>query len=225
MASDAPTSSETVDNHEASTRADAAPVDARTQRRPKLAPKAKSTRRLAPAAESTDRSQPTKTRKTNTVRSGSSRADESRASADPVRVYLRDMGQVSLLTREGEVEIAKRIESGVHDQELIILGNAYGFAQVLELLTAVEQVEVARDAGDREVDSLVESVLDGLDVEGAPPRSERVRRLMEAIAKIRDPNRDTFHRFCGHYRFLQRGHKVFNPGAARPSFRPPISPP
>ena len=186
MASDAPTSSETVDNHEASTRADAAPVDARTQRRPKLAPKAKSTRRLAPAAESTDRSQPTKTRKTNTVRSGSSRADESRASADPVRVYLRDMGQVSLLTREGEVEIAKRIESGVHDQELIILGNAYGFAQVLELLTAVEQVEVARDAGDREVDSLVESVLDGLDVEGAPPRSERVRRLMEAIAKIRE---------------------------------------
>ena len=31
---------------------------------------------------------------------------------DPVRVYLREMGQVSLLTREGEVEIAKRIEAG-----------------------------------------------------------------------------------------------------------------
>ncbi|RLB68102.1 MAG: RNA polymerase sigma factor RpoD, partial [Deltaproteobacteria bacterium] len=32
--------------------------------------------------------------------------------SDPVRMYLREMGQVSLLTREGEVEIAKRIEEG-----------------------------------------------------------------------------------------------------------------
>src|SRR5215471_16796775 len=31
---------------------------------------------------------------------------------DPVRMYLRKMGSVSLLTREGEVEIAKRIEEG-----------------------------------------------------------------------------------------------------------------
>ncbi len=31
---------------------------------------------------------------------------------DPVRMYLRKMGSVSLLTREGEVEIAKRIEDG-----------------------------------------------------------------------------------------------------------------
>ena len=34
------------------------------------------------------------------------------AAADPVRVYLREMGASSLLTREGEVEIAKRIERG-----------------------------------------------------------------------------------------------------------------
>lgn len=32
--------------------------------------------------------------------------------SDPVRMYLREMGSVSLLTREGEVEIAKRIEDG-----------------------------------------------------------------------------------------------------------------
>jgi hypothetical protein len=40
---------------------------------------------------------------------------------DPVRVYLREMGQVSLLTREGEVEIAMRIEAGEHDQERSVL--------------------------------------------------------------------------------------------------------
>ena len=41
-------------------------------------------------------------------------------SRDPVRVYLREMGRVSLLTREGEVEIAKRIESAVHDEEVAV---------------------------------------------------------------------------------------------------------
>ncbi|MBV71640.1 MAG: RNA polymerase sigma factor RpoD [Myxococcales bacterium] len=40
---------------------------------------------------------------------------------DPVRVYLRKMGSVSLLTREGEVEIAKRIESGqIHVRDAVI---------------------------------------------------------------------------------------------------------
>ncbi|MBX7144956.1 MAG: RNA polymerase sigma factor RpoD [Oligoflexia bacterium] len=42
-------------------------------------------------------------------------------STDPVRMYLREMGNVSLLTREGEVEIAKKIEAGlktVHEQTL-----------------------------------------------------------------------------------------------------------
>lgn len=34
---------------------------------------------------------------------------------DPVRMYLREMGTISLLTREGEVEIAKRIESGQNE--------------------------------------------------------------------------------------------------------------
>src|SRR3989338_3918025 len=32
---------------------------------------------------------------------------------DPVRIYMREMGSVELLTREGEIEIAKRIESGI----------------------------------------------------------------------------------------------------------------
>ena len=39
-------------------------------------------------------------------------ADVMGRTSDPVRMYLREMGQVSLLTREGEVEIAKRIEEG-----------------------------------------------------------------------------------------------------------------
>ncbi len=46
--------------------------------------------------------------------------DDGVRSTDPVRMYLRKMGQVALLTREGEVEIAKRIEEG-QDRVLRIL--------------------------------------------------------------------------------------------------------
>ena len=45
---------------------------------------------------------------------------------DPVRMYLRKMGQVPLLTREGEVEIAKRIEQGQNEMLNILLGSYSG---------------------------------------------------------------------------------------------------
>ena len=46
-------------------------------------------------------------------------SDEARGSEDPVRMYLREMGTVELLTREGEIAIAKRIEAG---RELLLGG-------------------------------------------------------------------------------------------------------
>ena len=41
---------------------------------------------------------------------------------DPVRLYLREMGEVFLLTREGEIELAKRIEEGKYELSLSIAG-------------------------------------------------------------------------------------------------------
>ena len=46
------------------------------------------------------------------VAASSGESHDSAFTDDPVRMYLREMGQVSLLTRDGEVEIAKRIEAG-----------------------------------------------------------------------------------------------------------------
>ena len=40
---------------------------------------------------------------------------ETGRTTDPVRMYMREMGTVDLLTREGEIEIAKRIEEGMRD--------------------------------------------------------------------------------------------------------------
>ena len=53
--------------------------------------------------------------------------------SDPVRMYLREMGSVSLLTREGEVEIAKRIEDGERDVASVILNTPITIKEVLSL--------------------------------------------------------------------------------------------
>ncbi len=53
--------------------------------------------------------------------------------SDPVRMYLREMGQVSLLTREGEVEIAKRIEEGEALVARVIVKTPIAFMAVVNL--------------------------------------------------------------------------------------------
>ncbi|MGH9388459.1 MAG: RNA polymerase sigma factor region1.1 domain-containing protein, partial [Vicinamibacteria bacterium] len=53
--------------------------------------------------------------------------------SDPVRVYLREMGQVSLLTRDGEVEIAKRIESAQQDSLRSVLSSPVSVNEILSL--------------------------------------------------------------------------------------------
>jgi RNA polymerase primary sigma factor len=54
-------------------------------------------------------------------------------SNDPVRMYLRKMGSVSLLTREGEVEIAKRIEDGENRIFEVILNSRVGVSEIIEI--------------------------------------------------------------------------------------------
>ncbi len=54
-------------------------------------------------------------------------------SNDPVRLYLRKMGSVSLLTREGEVEIAKRIEEGEKEVLRAILACKVAVAEIIDI--------------------------------------------------------------------------------------------
>ena len=55
---------------------------------------------------------------------------------DPVRMYLREMGSVSLLTREGEVEIAKRIEAGLDEAFDAAFSGSLAVEQLVEKLQA-----------------------------------------------------------------------------------------
>ncbi len=52
---------------------------------------------------------------------------------DPVRMYMREMGTVELLTREGEIEIAKRIEGGLMDMMEAISGSPATIAEILAM--------------------------------------------------------------------------------------------
>src|SRR4030043_726926 len=61
---------------------------------------------------------------------------------DPVRMYLREMGSVSLLTREGEVEIAKRIESGKREVLSVVLNCPMAVKEVINLGSMIKAGKV-----------------------------------------------------------------------------------
>src|SRR5262245_51078146 len=76
-------------------------------------------------------------------------------SNDPVRMYLRKMGSVSLLTREGEVEIAKRIEEGEYRVLQVILRSPLAIQEIIQLgeklrKGKVRAKEIVRDFDDED---------------------------------------------------------------------------
>jgi RNA polymerase primary sigma factor len=64
---------------------------------------------------------------------------------DPVRMYMREMGSVELLTREGEIEIAKRIEDGLRHMILAISACPTTIAEILALAEKIEKEEMRVD--------------------------------------------------------------------------------
>lgn len=78
---------------------------------------------------------------------------------DPVRMYMREMGTVDLLTRESEIEIARRIEDGLKHMVQAIAACPTTIAELLALVDKVERDEIS-------VDDLVDGLIDsdiGLD--------------------------------------------------------------
>jgi RNA polymerase primary sigma factor len=64
---------------------------------------------------------------------------------DPVRMYMREMGSVELLTREGEIEIAKRIEDGLKHMVQAISACPTTIADILSLADRVQRDELRID--------------------------------------------------------------------------------
>ncbi len=79
-------------------------------------------------------------------------ADVTSRVTDPVKMYLREMGQVSLLTREGEVEIAKRIEAGEREIFNAIMESSIGIKEIMRLKMKLEADNTRLSEVLREVD-------------------------------------------------------------------------
>src|SRR4030043_1624314 len=109
---------------------------------------------------------------------------------DPVRMYLREMGSVSLLTREGEGEIAKRIESGKREvlsivlncpmavKEIINLGHAIkaGKVEIREVTNEIDEEEVSFEEEQVQKKKILELI------EWIKRRDDEVRRLLKKKA-------------------------------------------
>ena len=83
--------------------------------------------------------------------------------SDPVRMYLREMGSVSLLTREGEVEIAKRIEEGEKEVASVILNTPITVKEVVTLgerlrKSQISAAEISKEVEEEELEEGEEDV-------------------------------------------------------------------
>jgi RNA polymerase primary sigma factor len=96
---------------------------------------------------------------------------------DPVRMYLREMGTVPLLTREGEVAIAKRIERG----QMLVLKTITRSPIILkELLTIAEDLR----NGTRSIKEIVQFDDEELTEEKIENKTKKTLKVLDKIAKL-----------------------------------------
>jgi len=96
--------------------------------------------------------------------------------SDPVRMYLREMGQVSLLTREGEVEIAKRIEDGEMMVASVIMKTPIAVKEVVSLGERLTKGQI----------SVAEITREFEEEEGSEAEEKHRERVLDLVGKIRD---------------------------------------
>ena len=97
-------------------------------------------------------------------------------SNDPVRLYLRKMGSVSLLTREGEVEIARRIEKGEREIVRAILLSPLGTFEIIELGRRLDEGRIK-----------VKAIFRGLeDEETQYDEKEYIDKIHELIGQVKE---------------------------------------
>jgi RNA polymerase primary sigma factor len=125
-----------------------------------------------------------------------------RKTPDPVRIYLREMGSFPLLTREGEMEIAKKIESGQQEVISVVFNCPMAVKEVIALggdlrAARVRIREVTDEIDDEEISALEEEI--------------QKRRVLSLINKIqRDMER---------IRLLQKKLKARENGISKKSIR------
>ena len=100
--------------------------------------------------------------------------NETGRTTDPVRMYMREMGTVDLLTREGEIEIAKRIEEGMRD----LLNASVVYPKTVEYV--LHYFQLVKD-GEKKINDFLTGFLEEMEeVPSAGPGSQRAKEEAEA---------------------------------------------
>ena len=100
--------------------------------------------------------------------------NETGRTTDPVRMYMREMGTVDLLTREGEIEIAKRIEEGMRD----LLSASVFYPKTVEYV--IDYHQMVKD-GEKKINDFLTGFLEEMEeVPSAGPGSQRAKEEAEA---------------------------------------------
>jgi RNA polymerase primary sigma factor len=105
---------------------------------------------------------------------------------DPVRMYLRKMGSVSLLTREGEVEIAKRIEDGERRVLQVVLDSPVAIEEILDLGDKLRKQKVRVKEVVKDADEDDEEYDENFHVERVCKIIDKVRRVYKDLEKVDD---------------------------------------
>ncbi len=95
---------------------------------------------------------------------------------DPVRIYLKEMGSFPLLTRDGEVEVAKKIESGQQELLRVVLGCPISIKEIVALGKALRSGKMK-----------ISEVTNEIEEEETNPKTERLQkmRVLQLIEKVR----------------------------------------
>ena len=96
---------------------------------------------------------------------------------DPVKMYLREMGMVCLLTREGEVQIAKRIEQGEQEVVDAIIDTPIGIREILDLREKIAQEELR-------VPDVLKHLDEDLDEYSSVEEDQEKERLLQLLEEV-----------------------------------------
>jgi len=125
---------------------------------------------------------------------------------DPVRMYMREMGSVELLTREGEIEIAKRIEGGLQSMMQAISASPTTIAEILTLADRIAkgemQISEAVDgfvSTDEADDYVAEEDFDEFDEEDDDDGAGGSKALTKKLEELKSQALDKFSELSAHF--------------------------
>ncbi|GGH64406.1 RNA polymerase sigma factor RpoD [Comamonas phosphati] len=133
---------------------------------------------------------------------------------DPVRMYMREMGTVELLTREGEIEIAKRIEGGLMDMMEAISASPATIAEILNMGEEIREGKVVISTvvdgfvnADENDDYVAEEDFDEYDEEDDDDGKGGSKALTKKLEELKN---EALRRFDAMREMFERMHKVYD---------------